>query len=61
MPIIKKTPGFGKTPYTGTKKPAVTMRIYKPNGSMDRTYKDINQMKKWQQYYRNQGVKTRKI
>lgn len=61
MPIIQKTPGYGNTPYTGTRKSAVRMRIYRPSGNVDQVYKDMNQMQKWQRYYRNQGIKTRRI
>ena len=61
MPKILKTPGYGKTPYTGTRRPTAKLRVYKPNGTFDRMYQDFNQMEKWQNYYRNQGLKTRRL
>ena len=61
MPKILRTPGYGKTPYEGTKKPPCKLRVYKPNGSFDKMYQDLNQMEKWQNYYKNQGFRTRRI
>ena len=46
MPVIQRTPGYGKTTYTGTRRPAVKMRVYKPNGSFDKMYQDLNQMER---------------
>ena len=61
MPKILKTPGYGKTPYTGTRRPAVKMRVFKPNGSFDRMYQNFDQMEKWRRYYKDQGFRTRRI
>lgn len=62
MPVIQPTPGYGKTPYTGTKKPACKMRVYRrPGNFMDKEYRDINQMERWRQYYKEQGFRTRRI
>jgi len=60
-PKPSQVPNFGRGVKHPPGQPRYKMRIYRPSGNVDRVYTNMDRMRQWQQYYRDQGVKTRKI
>ena len=61
MPIIKKSP-YSDTAGKGAKGPTFKLRVYQTSGNfMEREYRSIDKMKQFQRYYKNKGIRTRKI
>ena len=62
MPKIIK-PDRSQSPMFGVKKqPSYKMRIYRGKGNVyERTYRSMEKMEQFQRYYKNKGLRTRRI